>query len=112
MEFETNHSKLEVAADLFVTFSRCLCRSGLLCGQNGGAGVGRLGAHETKSVAAVVRADETEAVQTELTAQVTAAVRTRLVHVTSTKAVVPTSFPALRARARHYTAAQSHVYFS
>lgn len=94
------------------TFSWFLCRSGLLGDQNASAGVGHTGAPETQSVSAVVRADETETVQTELTAQVTAAVHTGLVHVTDTKTVVPTAFPALRARARHCTAAQSHVCFS
>jgi len=86
-----------------------MCRFGLLGDQNASAGVGHPRAHETQSVSAVVRADETEAVQTELTAHVTAAVHTGLVHVTDTKTVVPTAFPALGARARHHTAAQSHV---
>ncbi len=90
------------------TFSWFLCRSGLLSGQNGSAGVGNRGARVTQLVAAVVWADETAAVQTELTAQVTAAVHTGLIPVT----VVPTAFPALRTRARHSTAALSHVFSS
>lgn len=87
------------------TFSWFLCRSGLLSGQNGSAGVSNHGACETQRIAAVVWADETAAVQTELTAQVTAAVHTGLVLVT----VVPTAFLAFRTRARHSTAALSHV---
>lgn len=62
-------------------------------------------AHETQSVATIVRTHHAAAVQTELKAQVAAVVHAGLVFVTAAQALLPAFLCALRARDGGFTAA-------